>query len=389
MLILQAEDSLVSHSPAPFRTTQNGALKNFKLAVKDLFAIKGYQNAAGNPDWLTSHEIAADTAPTVSALLDQGAQCIGLCLTDELAYSLEGNNPHYGLVENPVYKGHHTGGSSTGSAALVAADLADIALGTDTGGSVRIPASYCGIYGFRPSIDTVDKTGLIPLAPAFDTGGWFAKDAGLMQTLGNLLLNEQAKRSSNTFQTLWVLDDFLLLADKAYSEHQTQLIEQIGHRYHQVKPLSLPPELFASLPEIFRPLQGRSAWLIHKDWLATKPALSPAVKQRFEVAASFTDQEIATATTQQQALLAFVTDTIGAHDTLIMPTAPSPAPAIGEYDEKTRTANLHFTALAGLLGWPQCHSPIQGLTAPIGLSLIKQQHQDHALLAEIADIGAL
>ncbi len=109
---------------------------------------------------------------------------VGKAITDELTYSLNGENIHYGTPVNPKAPGRIPGGSSSGSAVAVAGELADFALGTDCGGSVRAPASFCGIYGMRPSHGRISTAGVFRLAPRFDTVGWFARDGRLLELRG-------------------------------------------------------------------------------------------------------------------------------------------------------------------------------------------------------------
>ena len=139
------------HTHVTLPGSETGPLATLSLAVKDVFHIKGHPTGAGNPDWLRTHPVAGTTAPAVQRLLDAGAHIVGKTHTDELAYSLNGENVHYGTPVNPNAAGRIPGGSSSGSAAAVAGGLVDFAIGTDCGGSVRLPASYCGIFGFRPT----------------------------------------------------------------------------------------------------------------------------------------------------------------------------------------------------------------------------------------------
>lgn len=165
-----------------------GPLQGLSFTVKDVFAVAGHRSSAGNPDWLRTHEPAADHAPAVRRLLEAGADLRGAAHTDELMYSLGGENYHYGTPVNPHGQDRIPGGSSSGSAVAVAAGSVDFALGTDTGGSVRVPSSYCGVFGFRPTHGAVPLEGVIPLAPGFDTVGWIAGSAELLFKVGRVLL---------------------------------------------------------------------------------------------------------------------------------------------------------------------------------------------------------
>jgi amidase len=172
------------------KQTESGPLKGLSFGVKDVFDIKGYRSSAGNPDWLQSHQASKGHAPIINQLLEQGGCLKGTTHTDELMYSLNGENFHYGTPVNPRSADRIPGGSSSGSAVAVAAGLVAFALGTDTGGSIRVPSSYCGIFGFRPTHGVVDSKGVIPLAKSFDTVGWMTRDPNLLLAVGEVLIHE-------------------------------------------------------------------------------------------------------------------------------------------------------------------------------------------------------
>jgi amidase len=165
-----------------------GPLAGLTFAAKDLFDVAGYVACAGNPDWLRTHAPAGKTAPVVQTLLEAGATLMGKTVTDELAFSMSGENIHYGTPINPAAPARIPGGSSSGSASATASKLVDFALGTDTSGSIRVPASYCGLFSLRPTHGRISCQGVIPLAPSFDTVGWVARDATLLQRIGEVLL---------------------------------------------------------------------------------------------------------------------------------------------------------------------------------------------------------
>ncbi|PON43952.1 hypothetical protein TorRG33x02_332490, partial [Trema orientale] len=155
---------------------------------KDIFDVDAYVTGFGNPDWARTHPAATSTAPAVLTILRAGATGVGKTVMDEMAYSINGENKHYGTPRNPCVPDRVPGGSSSGSAVAVGAGLVDFSLGTDTGGSVRVPASYCGIFGFRPSHDVISTSGVTPMAQSFDTVGWFSRDPVLLNRVGRVLL---------------------------------------------------------------------------------------------------------------------------------------------------------------------------------------------------------
>ena len=182
-------DAFCAHADVARDGSRRGVASGLSFALKDVFEVEGVSRCAGNPDWLRTHPAATRTAPAVARLLDAGASLRGLTITDELTLGLAGENFHYGTPTNPAAPDRVPGGSSCGSAAAVAGGLVDFALGTDTGGSVRVPASYCGIFGFRPTHGRVSNEGVVPLAPSCDTVGWFARDAKVLRTVGEILLD--------------------------------------------------------------------------------------------------------------------------------------------------------------------------------------------------------
>src|SRR3954454_4283402 len=168
--------------------TNDGPLRGLRFAVKDLIDVAGHRTGCGNPTWLAAHPPATVSAVCVEQLLAAGAQCEGKTITDEFAFSLLGENFHYGTPLNPTAPDRVPGGSSNGSASAVACGIVDFALGTDTGGSVRVPASNCGICGWRPSHGLISVAGVMPFSPTFDTVGVFTRSAELLQRTAAVLL---------------------------------------------------------------------------------------------------------------------------------------------------------------------------------------------------------
>src|SRR5499425_2667990 len=168
----------------------NGPLAGLTFAAKDLFDVAGHPTGGGNPDWARSNPVPARHAWAVQKLLDAGATLIGKTITDEVSLGIVGENAFYGAPVNSRAPDRVPGGSSSGSAAAVAAGLCDTALGTDTGGSVRVPASFCGLYGIRPTHGRLPVAGMMPQAPSSDTTGWFARDAATFAKVSSVMLDE-------------------------------------------------------------------------------------------------------------------------------------------------------------------------------------------------------
>jgi amidase len=188
MMARDPYNAFCRHTRVTLSGAPNGPLHGLTMAVKDVFDIAGHRTGNGNPVWLETHAPAERTASAVERLLAAGASMVGKTHTDEMAYSLNGENVHYGTPTNPNAPGRIPGGSSSGSAAAVAGGLVDFALGTDCGGSVRLPASYCGIYGIRTTHGLVLADGVVDLAASFDTVGWFARDPQMLRKVADVLL---------------------------------------------------------------------------------------------------------------------------------------------------------------------------------------------------------
>lgn len=364
---------------------ERGSMDGLTFAVKDVFAVKGHANTAGNPDWLRTHEPAERHARAVELLLRSGAKLHGATITDEIMYSLLGENVHYGTPVNPKAKDRIPGGSSSGSAAAVAAGDADFALGTDTGGSVRIPSSYCGIFGFRPSHGAVDMTGVIPLAASFDTIGWMSRGAKTQLMAGEILLEDWAKSADgSTFEEILVPDAAWDLADSDTARSLDERLRPLAAQM-LLKPVNWPDEGLSAWAETFREIQGIEIWREHGAWIReTKPAFGPGIAERFEWAGTLRDSNLEDLYARKSQLAQSIASLLGSNRLLALPTAPGEAPPLGmkgEQAELQRTRTMKLTCIAGLAGLPQATVPFASAAGyPIGLSFIAGPGQDMALL---------
>ena len=379
------------HGPNAWQTQTHGKLVNKRLAVKDVFAVKGERNSAGNPSWFKAAKPAQQTASAVNKLMNEGCSFTGFTHTDELAYSLEGNNIHYGAAQNPKLKGHASGGSSMGSAAAVAAKLADIGLGTDTGGSIRIPASYCGLFGIRPSHNVIEKDGLIPLAPPFDTIGWLTQNAELLSDVGNVLLPNQA---INNVDTLVICEPLFELVDPVLQAPLKQLLEKTKPYFKHHKEFELPnSSLLNELADSFRILQGRAIAKTHKDWLQLPgqlPLFAPAIAARFNMALDLTAQEEQEALNVQTQWQTLIAKNLNTNSCLFLPTTPTTAPKLGADTSALRMQIITLSAIAGLSRSAQVHLPLANLENghPYGFSLMMSHGNDKSLLACVQQLAA-
>jgi amidase len=358
--------------------TAAGPLSGLTFAVKDLIDVAGTRTGGGNPDWLTTQRPAVTSASTVAALLTAGARLTGKTVTDELAFSLEGVNVHYGTPVNPACPDRIPGGSSSGSAVAVSARLVDFALGTDTGGSVRVPASFVGVLGFRPTHDAVSLSGVMPFSPSYDTVGWFARNITTLSLAGDALL---PKAAVVPIRTLRLVSDAFALADPDVSAMLRSRCAALG--------ISDEITLFDGAPdewlECYRVVQGAGIWQRLGPWIsAARPRFGDAIAARFADAASITPVDIARWTPVRAHLAARVRAMLGDGVGLVVPTAPRVAPrkdaAPSTIADFYRRA-LALTSIAGHAGLPQISVPVGDVAGcPVGLSIVAASGHDRALL---------
>lgn len=368
-----------------------GPLAGLTFGVKDLIDVAGHVTGAGNPRWLETHAPADATAPSVASLLAAGATMVGKTLTDELAYSLNGDNVHYGTPRNAAAPDRVPGGSSSGSAAAVAAGLCDFALGTDSGGSIRIPASYCGLWGIRTTHARLPMDGVVPLMPSFDTLGWFAADAVTFRRVGAVLLG-----TDDTVPTAWRLvwpADAEAEVGAAGREALVPALDWLAGRFGGIETARLAPEGLDLWRERYRLVSAAETWAIHGDWIETaEPDFGPAIAERFAYARRAADMDRETAWGFLDRVRAGLHALIGENGLLCLPTAPGPAPfgdAAGDAVEAFRQSAQRLTCIAGIAGLPQISLPVATLDgAPFGLSLIGPAGSDAALLALCTDFEA-
>jgi amidase len=365
-----------------------GVLDGIALAVKDLIDIQGTVTGGGNPHWAASHEPAATHAPAVAALLAAGAHVCGKTITDELAFSLEGRNWHYGTPVNPLMPDCLPGGSSSGSAVAVAAGLADIALGTDTGGSVRVPAAFCGVYGFRPTYGRVSLQGVLPFAPSYDTVGWFARSAALLEHVGRVLLD--ASGSAAPLRRLCLVADVHAMTEPRSAAFLRSAAEALG----PASSVDVFVGRAAQWQGCYQVLQGAEIRQSLGAWIAaTKPVFGPDIAARFGSVMDITDDDIRTQQTLRSDIARRLDTLLQDGTVLVLPTVPLPAlgksasrAAIGAFYETA----LAINAIAGHAGLPQLVMPVGRVDGkPASLSFIAGKGMDEALLAEAGRWAAL
>ena len=360
-----------------------GSLSGLTFAVKDVFDIVGQRTGAGNPDWLRTHSAATATALVIEQLVDAGATLIGRTVTDELTYSLSGENIHYGTPINPHAPGRIPGGSSSGSAVAVAGSLVDFSLGTDCAGSVRLPASYCGIYGFRPSHGRISLRGIMPLAPSFDTVGWFATDPMILKTVGDVLL--QSDDDPCDFRRLLIATDAFELISSSFSNNLKFCIPRITKVLSTVESIRICPENLSTWALSFRTLQSLELWEQHGCWIQeSQPDFAPDIRQRFEQASLVNPDKTKIVRETRQGITAYLNMLLAEDAVLCLPTTPGIAPQNNTATEELsvfRAQAISLLCIASLAGLPQISLPIATYdSCPLGLSLVGPYGSDRELL---------
>jgi amidase len=361
------------------RAETGGELNRKTFVVKENIDVEGFLSQNGNPVWAASHRAASINAPAVDRLLAAGARLVGKAHMDEMAFSLFGDNHHFGTVLNPAAPDRYSGGSSSGSAAAVAAGIVDFALGTDTAGSCRAPAAFCGVYGFRPSHGAISSTGVVPLAVSLDTIGWFARDIETMIAVGDALL--PADLCGEHFASALVLTE-------SFSEIDSDFLDRVRAnltRAFSIHNIALRDEFWKTALTHFRNLQAFEAWRAHGEWIAaSRPDFGPGVGARFEFASLITQQQKAEADAFRHSARTIIADLLGVTGVFVLPTVPFEPPlltASAEELDAKRQRMVRFFLLASFFGLPQINIPARTQGAPTGLSFIGPRWSDRALLA--------
>ena len=366
---------------------EEGPLKGLTFGVKDLYDVAGYPTGAGSPLKATESPVHSVSAPIVQVMLDAGAEFVGKTQTDELAFSLNGQNMHFPEPINVRAEGRITGGSSSGSAAAVAAGLCDFALGSDTGGSIRAPGSYCGLWGIRPTHERVSLDGVSPLAPSLDTPGYFADSPEIFGRVAPVFLGQDNAPVRPT-RLLIAEDAFALLLSDREAAALAPARNRITDHFEIVEPVTISREGLYDWYSTFRHIQAFEAWREHGAWIqARNPVMTPGVRDRFEFGKGITAEQKAELDAKRVRQRQRV-DEILEQDTLVlMPSVPSIAPLRDmPFDELQafRERALSLLCISGLSGAPQVQMPVAELDhCPIGLSLLGPRGSDLSLI-EIA-----
>lgn len=382
----------VPHGRFVMEPTASGALSGLRFAAKDVFDVAGHPTGAGNPTWLATHPVPTAHSAVVAQLLAAGATLVGKVLTDELAYSLHGDNAHYGTPINSAAPACVPGGSSSGSASAVAAHLVDFALGTDTGGSTRVPASYTGLWGLRTTHGLVSAQGVVPLHPSFDTVTWLAHDSVTFERVGAELL------SASDFEPKRLLtpQDAWALADPVFAEPLQRTCDALAtllgteataQRFAGDTPLTDWRQTYATAG-------AHEGWATHGAWITEhSPHFGAPIAGRWKAASLVTNEIAQVAHHQAKAIRKQVRDLLGADAVAILPSAASLAPrrdAESGAVDAVRLRTMAITCIAGLAGLPQVSLPVRLADGGVlGVSLLGPAGSDLALIRLAAKLQGM
>jgi amidase len=360
-----------------------GLLSGLTFAAKDIFDVAGHVTGGGNPDWKATHDAATYTAWPIEALVDVGATLVGKTHTVELTRGIFGENPHYGTPVNPRAPGHDPGGSSNGSASAVAGGLVDFALGSDTLGSVRIPASNCGLYGMRTTHGRIPLDGMMLQAPSYDTVGWLARDAEMFSRVGSVLLRDGP--TSRRPARLVVAEDAFELADETISQALKPFVENIAGILGGLSSERLADTSLSEWHQQQLILQSREAWHSVKDWVdRVNPRMSYLVAKRYVFASEISNADIEAATAKRSAIQKRMAEVLGSDTVVCLPTAAKTARPLHErlsVRQEIQETTYCLVTIASTVGVPQINLPLAEVDGlPVGLSLMGPRASDEMLM---------
>ena len=379
---------LMPHSPNnPIVESYNGKLKNLKFVLKDMCDVKNLKTSCGNPDFYKACEPAKKHAQFLSNILSEGAILEGITICDEFFYSVIGENNHYGTPKNLNAPNCVPGGSSSGSAAALTTDLFDFSIGSDTGGSVRVPASFCGLFGIRPSHGRINANGVYPMAPSFDTIGWFSNNIEIFQKIGEVLLDKNENKNI-IFNQFVIADDLLELVD---TDIKDQFNSYYKERFPNLKHIRLSKFLKSEIADNFRILQAGEIKEYVIPWIEkNQPNISLEINSRIKMASEITLAEINAAQIFRQGIISEINNSLPEGDIAIFPTTPFSAPHCGQSDQNLgsdRKKIMELTSIAGMTSRPQISIPkFKGKTGPVGISILGWQYSDEVLLNKLTEI---
>lgn len=349
------------------------------LGVKDVIDVAGLPTTGGGR--MLSATPAAEDAPAVACLRRAGAVVMGKTNLHEWAAGVTSANPHYGRVENPAAFGRMPGGSSGGSAAAMAAGLCDWALGTDTGGSIRIPAALCGVLGMKPTTGSIPMSGVIPLSRTLDTVGLFARSLSeLQRAMGALTGNAEQAEQEARLPTLAIPETWIDGLDQSV----TLLWSEVSRGIESV---AMPNR--DGLCRAHQTIVLYEAARFHKEWLEHRSErYGHDVLQYLKSGLDISAGAYADALEHRYRMAGVLDGILESLDALVLPTCPCVAPRWEDEDPSLRQRLTAFTRPFSLTGHPAISVPFTGASLPAGIQLVGRRGRDAALLRTAAWFSA-
>ena len=373
---------LAPHSPKnKIQTSYKGNLLDMRFLCKDMCQIKGFKTSCGNPDFYNHTAEATENAPFLEKILNEGAILEGITICDEFFYSIIGENIHYGTPSNKNAPNCVPGGSSSGSAAALTQINYDFTIGTDTGGSVRVPASFCGIYGFRPTHGRINLNKVYPMSESFDTLGWFSNNKSNMLKVGKVFFDHFEGIPIEQKNILIPID----IINNLDENIKSQFYDYCENKFKNLKKVQLSNYNKSELAECFRIIQGYEIKLSMLPWIQKyNPKISTEINSRFEMTKNITVNMYNESINLRKEFVSELDKNLSKEALIIFPTTPFSAPITGQSDDNLsdlRKKVMEFTCIGGLSSRPQISIPkFKGSTGPIGLSVLGNKNADEIIL---------
>ncbi len=379
--------------------SQAGSLDNLTFAVKDNIDVAGYKTSYGSKAWFDANPPAVSHAICVEQLLNAGARCIGKTITDELTYSLAGENYFYGTPINPKVPERIPGGSSSGSASAVACGLVDFAIGTDCAGSTRVPASFCGILGMRPTAFRISESGILPFSPSVSTVGILANEITVLEKVMRVLLCSSHKLAAPV-KHIYLLEDAFAIADEEINKALQEKIAQLRDRQDiTVSSITLSEivgediSLYSCNEEALRVVQSTEIWNALGSWItAFNPEMDPQIRRVLEDVKNIDRSKLNDALYTCERIYTKVSQFTKTGDLFCFPTVPILPLLKGELENIEKGKDFYrramaITSFAGAARLPEISIPVTNVrNIPIGLSLAAGHGQDEFLLASVRQL---
>ncbi len=366
-----------------------GPLSGWRIAVKDLFSVAGHTTSFGHAQWRSTHAPSRADASVVRELRRAGATVAGMAKMDQLAYSLIGNDGEGEAPVNAFDPECYCGGSSSGSASAVAGGVANLGLGTDTAGSIRVPAAACGLFSIRPTHGRIDTEGVIPLAPSFDVVGLMGRRPELLTRAGAVLglMAQGSRTAQRVLLGTAPLEHLACAAQKAL----TKLAQHVGEIVHcAVTEVSAATLVSVEAGDLFARLQGREIWQQHAAWVTENGRhLADDVQTRLRRCKALSEDPDETKSADKEARRAYTADfedLVGADGILILPVVPRRGPLRSWSPDELlayRTECFRLTAPSSLTGAPEVVMPVSTGDARgiVSVALLGWRDSDHSLLS--------